>query len=483
MKLCKSVILTVILVVLIIPVQPVRADIAPPPAPGLGGLRPFTYQSTEVQLVYERVELTLHTLIPPNDYGWVQEQIDATAWFVLHNTGGKDEEMKAAFPLGNLNRCVTHARETPGNWGLQEAYIIPESFKVSKDGAALETQITEIAGIDCVGWATFDVHFPVNKDVLIKVDYSMQTNGRGRDLLFQYVLETGAGWKGPIKQAYIIVRFPYLVTNENVDASLTTPGYQSLYNEIFWSYRDLEPTLDDNIDVAFFEPRTWADILVLRERVARIPTDTDAWSKLLDKYAASYNRDKIIASFETAIQSNPNNADLHARYAYFLQSKCCYFLSRGSSDLPLLARENANKHVIPLLNRAFALDLQNQTALEVLQGLQWVFPNLTYTPPPTIPSTATPLVSSTPTVMLLPSSTPSPSWTPNVIKVIIVQTRIVTATPASTASPSSPPLSSTSTPTASSTTDVAPALNWLVWPLLLLAGFVGGVFVSRKKRT
>ena len=48
---------------LFVPSFPARADIAPPPAPQLGGLEPFAYQDTNVQMVYERVEMEIESFI------------------------------------------------------------------------------------------------------------------------------------------------------------------------------------------------------------------------------------------------------------------------------------------------------------------------------------------------------------------------------------------------------------------------------------
>lgn len=57
MKLRKIVLSGLFIFTIIIPSNSVHADVAPPPAPQLGGLEPFEYQDTNVQMVYERVEM------------------------------------------------------------------------------------------------------------------------------------------------------------------------------------------------------------------------------------------------------------------------------------------------------------------------------------------------------------------------------------------------------------------------------------------
>lgn len=485
MKRSKLFLLMLVLLVILLPIQPVQADMAPLPGPAIGGMRPLQYQPTEVQMVYERVELTIQPKLHIGDNpdnGMNNELVDVTAWFVMHNTGTQDEEMQAAFPLGSLNNVCNHLSDER-SWGLQTFIVDNDSFKVSMNGIQLDTEIKEIEGIECVNWAIFDIRFPVNQDVLVKVDYSAWTEGIGSDMLLQYVLETGAGWKGPIKQAYIIARFPYLTTDENITTALTTPGFQYLYNEIFWSYRDLEPTPDDNISIRFFEPLTWERILALRDVVNRSPTDVNAWMTLLGHYGQSANTDKIHNAYEKALLANPNSAEIYALYAYQLNNECCV-PEKGRFELLPTEKADFVRRVLPLVNKALALDAKNKMALDLLNGYLFYAKDTTFTPPPTIPPTATPLVSETPTATPTQTRTPVPSSTSKVerVEVTVVQTRIVSATPANTTTPQpSPAPSVTATPSAAPTQSSGEFPSWLVWPVLLVIGFVGGIFVARRK--
>ena len=488
MKRSKIFLLICVLLVMLFPTQqPVQADMAPLPAPSLGGLRPVQYQATEVQMVFERVELTIQPK-PETDDTQNNEQVDVTAWFVLHNTGAKAEDMKAAFPLDNLTPpCSNHER---GTFGLQTFTINDSSFKITRDGLPLDVEIKEIDGIECVRWAVFDIRFPVNQDVVVRVDYSGETWGYGYDMLLQYILETGAGWKGPIKQAYIVARFPYITTDENINTALTTPDFQYLYNEIFWSYRDLEPTPDDNISIRFFEPLKWEKILALRDVVNQSPTDQNAWVTLLNHYSQSANMDKIHNAFEKALLVNPNSAELYALYAQQLMNECCAE-EKGKWELSSTEKENFVRHVLPLINKALALDSTNKTALDLISLYQFYTQETTFTPPPTIPPTVTPLVSATASGTPSQTRTPLPTIAAGKVEVhffketvIVVQTRIVTAEPASTStlqptSTSSPFSQPTVTATPTQSSGELP--DGLVWPFLLVAGFAGGVWFGRRK--
>src|SRR5678815_2546288 len=125
-----------------IPPELVHADMAPPPAPGIGGLAPFEYQDTEVQMVFERVELELKSISNPFDPTIQTNQIDVTAWFVMHNQGQTDESMQAVFPLSDFNSCrYDHVVGGVPAFSLYE--IMPETFEVSVNGTQVATTTVE----------------------------------------------------------------------------------------------------------------------------------------------------------------------------------------------------------------------------------------------------------------------------------------------------------------------------------------------------
>jgi hypothetical protein len=340
-----------------------------------------------------------------------------------------------------------------------------------------------------LNWIGFDVTFPVNTDVAIIIKYSMETTGVDDMQSINYVLETGSGWYGPIERAYVIVKFPYMASNENILED-TTPGYQMLYNEIFWSFQNLEPTSKDNIRVSIVSPDTWQYIMSNRQNVKENPANSDAWLNLAKVYHVIsvwhgynlrnlYYYNLIAPTYQRGISANPNSADLHAYYAEFLQRDCCFYYEGGISD------SNLNK-ILAQVNLALALNPAHPVAIRVLGELKSMRAGLVFTPPPTIPPTETPVVSSTPTVTPSPSITPKPSQTPVVITV--VNTKIVTTTPQKTATPAQ---TLTATPSPTPTFTLTPE-NWLAiglklssslvtWPLLLLLGLAAGIFISKKK--
>jgi tetratricopeptide (TPR) repeat protein len=283
---------------------------------------------------------------------------------------------------------------------------------------------------------------------------------------FQYTLATGAAWKGPIGSAYIIYRFPYLATNDSI-LSGSTPGYQLLYNEIFWSYRDFEPTSEDNITISFIAPYIWQTILETKEKIDNDRSDVAAWLKLADLYTgiafvnkavvrdAEY-RQKIINTYEQAIAANNNSADLFAYYADFRAYDCCmnYWYTKEEAD-----------RILHLVNMALKLDPSNEKALEILSQLESGVEDLRYERPVTFTPSITPTSTETQTPTITPTSTVT--FTPRPTRKILSKTPSpsITVTPTSASTPtSSATFTLTSSPTRTMTETLEPSPSLTALP-------------------
>ncbi len=280
-KVAKIILLFVFLLSLFIPSQSAYADVAPEPEVELGSLHPF--QNTEVQMKYERVEMELGMFNDKELPDRIQNRVTVNAYFIMKNLGKADESMNVVFPSQSAPNC--HKKDQGERFTYYS--ILQDSFEVNIDGVATSTFRLDAPYGECENypWLAFNTTFPVNTDVLIKVSYIMETQRVDYAQNIDYILDTGAGWKGKIGRGYIIFKLPYTVTSDNV-LSGTTEGYQSLYNEIFWSFQDLEPTPDNNINISIVSPNIWLEILKLREQIKKKPESPDAWIKF-DKYLSS----------------------------------------------------------------------------------------------------------------------------------------------------------------------------------------------------
>jgi hypothetical protein len=417
--------------------QPVQADMAPPPAPQLGGLQPFQYQSTNVQMVYERVEMEIQPFISQDDH-FLNDPVTVTAYFTMRNLGDKPESMQAIFPLESFTNC--RMGYSSGSNSYTEYYVKEDSFSVMVNGNNVPVQkvVTDHPYADknsnyseaCskMSWAGFEVAFPVGEDVVVRVQYAMESGMVDYMQNIEYILETGAGWAGPIERGYVVVKFPYTATPENVLAE-STPGYQFLYNEIFWSFENLEPTSENNIQVSIVSPEVWLQILTLRREVKENPKSPEKWLQLARIYEGisvwhgsnlrnSYYDEKITPTYMKGIDLNPDNASLYSNYAESVFSRCCYF----RWDIASKADRDS---IMDLTNKALSLDPADPIAHDMVNILESQNSNFIFTPPPTIPPTATSLFTATPSVTPSATITPIPSETP--IVVTVIHTKLIKA--------------------------------------------------------
>jgi hypothetical protein len=481
-----------------IPPRSVHADMAPPPAPGIGGLAPFEYQDTEVQMVFERVELELKLISDPYNPAIQTNQIDVTAWFVMHNQGQTDESMQAVFPLSDFNSCrYDHVVGGVPAFSLYE--ILPETFQVSVNGTQVATTTvetdhphasdTESCQGDKMNWGAFNVTFPVDQDVLVRVNYSMQETFGGDSVQgLEYVLETGAGWKGPIKEGYVIIKFPYTVENDAVLTG-TTLGFQKQQNEIFWSINDLEPKESDNIAVVIISPKSWLRMRDWKESIKKNPSSPESWVNLLSEYEMIQSTGKgdirsreyyakIAPGYEEAMASNPANADLPANYAQFLFRSCCFYVPENFAE--------SRSKILALLNKALALDPKNKTALDLIRTMQDLVNGFEFTPPATIPPTATSLFSPTPsitstaTVRPISSEQQVPNASPIVVTVVSIK---IVKVPAPTLTPwPTPTISPTDVPQNGGQNKTGSAFVVFGTLLTFIAGIGVGIFWSRRPK-
>ena len=385
------------------------ADAAPPPIPTLTGPAPFDYQDTQVQMVYERVEIDANHLTEIHeDYTYDLTELHVQAWFLMHNRGSEPESMQVVFPLETLRYCEGPAYDVPRS--DSEYRIDLSQFTVSVDGVAaqvssLVTPYPAQCGGPDMHWAAFDVTFPVSTPVLLLVEYSM-VGGADEVQNFEYVLETGAAWRGPIERGYVVFRLPYLVEPDNVLSS-TSPHYQTLYNEIYWTLHDVEPTHADNIIVSFVSPFTWTRIEALRQLTETDPTNIQAWIDLgqlyrwLSRYGWRGRAGEYTSApsdlYRRALSVNPDDPRLLASYLTLLLEDCCYFDPPGQEDA---------ERIVPMLRHLLEIDPHNEDGLWILGLLRTEVQGFEFTPPPTRTPTTTP--TRTPTA----TSSPRPSRTP-----------------------------------------------------------------------
>lgn len=305
-------------------IQPVRADVAPPQAPP--GSNPVAGTvDTQVRMEHEKVVIAIQEVEDFDQKG------TARVWaeFHMENKGGTAETLMVRFPISYDD-----------GWGgypeIEDLMVYVNNLSVDTSEIKLESgpEVWDTR----ISWTEFEVTFPPDEIVEIEVDYTLNGTGYYPFVTYEYLLQTGAGWKGTIGSAEIIVRLPYPAAPENVllEGSTgwggTTPGAELIENEIRWFLEDFEPESDHNISVALLRPSLWQRILDEQQYVSDFPQDGDAWGMLARYYKEATNLSKgyrtdtggislyqqSISAYKKALELLPNDALWHFGYADLL---------------------------------------------------------------------------------------------------------------------------------------------------------------------
>ncbi len=428
--------LVIVLAGAILPHSSARADMAPPMAPPGSTLLPGG-ETTAVRMVAETVTLSVDT-DPTDAQGAIARTV---AVFTMRNLGGSEERMRARFPLSFPD-------------GSSDGYFnYPEipSISVKIDGRSVATRREmqppynpqphgEVRAD--VPWAVFEVDFPPSTEVIVQVSYTAKGYGYYPQLMFDYVLETGAGWNGTIGSVDIIVELPYDASDLNVLMNQTSPHGPDAapdFNkgtQVHWHYDDLEPTSGDNIQITIVAPALWRSVLKENVAVSTDPKDGEAWGRLAKAYKESARYPKgwfredaagprLIElsrdAYERCLELLPKDPLWHYGYADLLWSE--YYWGVRSSGQP--DAEGLLPRALSELQSTLRLDPDNPQAIEMLDWIQaevpgavqhaesgYIFLALTATPLPPTPFEPVPSPTPAPIPTSRSESTRVPVGTP-----------------------------------------------------------------------
>lgn len=199
-----------------------KADIAPNPIRAKGIT---VFHPTDIRMVYEKVTVDL-TL----DSSFVH------CYFRMHNEG-KATDILIGYPdmsYYSIN-APRNIKSTP--------LIVFENGRRVNDFLNYENPAKT--------WYLWETSFEKHETKIITVTYSLP-NGTVKNNLyrkFDYLLSTGAGWKGKIGEAEIIVNLKdfdkdLILKAAPANVTITT-------NQLVWKYKNLEPTLSNDISISF----------------------------------------------------------------------------------------------------------------------------------------------------------------------------------------------------------------------------------------
>lgn len=346
-------------------VLPVQADAAPPPPPEGMNIEPGE-EYTMVQMVAEEVlvdvGLTVDEMIldPNLNYGPTGYRVAFNCTFWMVNQGEEAEQLMVRFPI--------HAPYDEGVIDIESIRVNGDPVEWYDDEFDFNTMYDEFA------WAHFDVTFPVGEEVEIKIVYTTLTK-RDKSTNVEnlnYILETGAGWHGPIGQGRIIFRIPYPANTLNVDLSATYPDAVFEGADMVWEFTDLEPTWEDNWYIKFISPESWLEIDADLKRLESSPNNTSALVRLaeavylvcVEPRSATFDAfselfEEGFAAAEKAVTLVPDSFDNHVLYAKFLA-----------------ARLNPERYA--LLEEELAYISEMDPGHDVIGLIDWTMQNYTY---------------------------------------------------------------------------------------------------------
>lgn len=470
MKYLRPIPLVLLAILILVPLQPACADAAPPMNPPGGDVSPEG--GTQVQMLAEQVTIDFRQN--------TDDSANVSAWFQFQNTGNGDEHLKVRFPLNGDERGK--ADPVTGNYSTYFPLI--KDFTASVGGNKLPIQVVEdkdsnaaqffLGNSAVIYWAEFDMSFTAGTIVKLSVNYTFTPTEELSYAIVNYLMATGAGWKGPIGKADVVIRFPYVLNEYNLPDyndinNYEYPGRATTVreNDVWIHWDDLEPTNQDNVHVTILPPHMWQAIMQQRGRVIAFPNDADAWVALARAYADAgqdkhgmfsnqYLGSLYILACERALTLDPNNVALHVEFASNM-SWAAPFSKDSSYEEAIATNELAT---------ALKLDPTNAEALALYHQLQGADSSFTLPTPGPFPTYAAP----TPTIELAANTEPP---TPT-----ILPTAIATLLPTGTPLVSIP----SATPGPVVTGNHFPTMVMLFGGLILLAiGFGAGWFVHHGK--
>jgi hypothetical protein len=220
-------------------------DVAPNPVPRAGEtIAPR--RPTAVEMSSETVRI------------WLQEdtaKIEAS--FVLLNTGNVKEDLEVGFPTAAQPRNYT--------WNSKEGMKVTEwgpstieNFQATVDGQAVKPAPKSSTDKNAhQGWMCWLMSFDGGQKRDVKVSYTVHTRDDAYSepscLLNRqvtYILKTGAGWKGNIGEATIILDLGGM-SGENI--LRTAPEPTSKEGSAWtWTMKDFEPNADILVQYRFY---------------------------------------------------------------------------------------------------------------------------------------------------------------------------------------------------------------------------------------
>ncbi len=233
-----------------------------------GSLAPFQASGTEhVRILEEQLGIDLR-----------RTDASVVVRYTMKNLANQPARVRFGFPVEATTRGEEEevAEVQPGNSeqrrkNLLDAIQQLKGYVVTADGAPVKSEfmiepfatgrIKPFPGSrslkDIAGWMVSEVTFPAAAPLSLEIRYAADYQGefsyvsddeRQSPLSFVYRLSTGAVWNGPIAKGTITVRADGIPAEE-VEIAAPRERFRRDGDGWVWTFRDLKPTLADDITI------------------------------------------------------------------------------------------------------------------------------------------------------------------------------------------------------------------------------------------
>ena len=215
------------------------ADITPTPVKVKGIVPRYP---VNIQMVSEKVVVDLF-----------KDSSIVTCTFNMKNFGNS-KEIEIGFPMMSFYNWRDNTADVKDKFDVwvndklinKVNIYIPEELKkdVNEDITAINSRLS-LAENENKPWYLWKTKFAKNESVQIIVKYSLPSGVTKLKNYFNYLLSTGAGWKGKIIQADVIVNLKDIPADQLI--KISPAGYIKTDKQISWTFKNLEPTTNDDI--------------------------------------------------------------------------------------------------------------------------------------------------------------------------------------------------------------------------------------------
>lgn len=211
---------------------------------GEGGHTVYPLNTDKVRMVSEHIKI----VIKPKESDSYLRWAVVTCEFLFENISAKEIEAKMGFPSSDYSDTEGPYLEPPlDNFksyidGKQQKVEIKKEILKEIESEVFTRGKWEKSKFKIYRyWYTWDIIFPPLKKIKITNTYSTNFSTNRDKFWFEYILTSGANWKGKIKKAFIEIIYPSEQELKNRAIEIRPKGYKIDKNRIYWEFKNFKP--------------------------------------------------------------------------------------------------------------------------------------------------------------------------------------------------------------------------------------------------